>query len=586
MRNYGGIFLSLLILAVAAGGAYRAADTLQYSLFTYQSPLLAVQVAPGDQTSRQTQRVVVVVIGGLNRDASRSLDMPNLQALLEAGASAQMISQLPTYPLPAWTTLLTGAWPEMNNAPIEKTKTANQRPIVFDHLFSAAHDAGLSTAIAGHEGWKSLSTADTFDASFYTSRDDTIADAQVAQAALNFIADPQHDLVWIYFSQVDAAGRTEGINSHAYANAARQVDNHLRQIIRLVDTSGSVLIVTSDHGLTEDGHLGGSEAELTELPFVVIGQHIIPGLYSTIYQIDLAPTVATLLGTRLPAIAQGRPLHEMIQLDEEALIYSQLQSATQKVTLGDAYLRVVGDNGLSQTVYQDLDNAQQALTDGNQAGALELTELISEEVVAEMASVKTARIASERVPRLVIAAVGLFLALLLFWGRRGPNTLVSIIGGGVAVAGYYGLYRLGGYTFSLSAVDSVDVLVPTLVRYAVIGSLGGGLVLLVGLIYQDERHWSAAIKAGYDYGLFAVFLAVLPALVGYWQHGATIRWYLPDLGLVLMQFVALVQASTIAVLAIPLPWVIALLVWGVGRWRTHSEARARAWDPMARLRRR
>lgn len=130
MRNYGGIFLSLLILAVAAGGAYRAADALQYSLFTYQSPLLAVQVAPGDQTSRQTQRVVVVVIGGLNRDASRSLDMPNLQALLEAGASAQMISQLPTYPLPAWTTLLTGAWPEMNNAPIEKTKTTNQRPIV------------------------------------------------------------------------------------------------------------------------------------------------------------------------------------------------------------------------------------------------------------------------------------------------------------------------------------------------------------------------------------------------------------------------------------------------------------------------
>jgi len=263
-----------------------------------------------------------------------------------------------------------------------------------------------------------------------------------------------------------------------------------------------------------------------------------------------------------------------------------LQSATQKVTLGDAYLRVMGDNGLSQTVYQDLDNAQQALADGNQAGALELTELISEEVFAEMASIKTARIASERVPRLVIVAVGLFLALLFFWGRRGPSTLVSIIGGGVAVAGYYGLYRLGGYTFSLSAVDSVDVLVPTLVRYAVIGSLGGGLVLLVGLIYQDERHWSAAIKAGYDCGLFAVFLAALLALVGYWQHGATIRWYLPDLGLALLQFVALVQVSTIAVLAIPLPWVIALLAWGSGRWRTHSEARARAWDPMARLRRR
>jgi hypothetical protein len=33
-----------------------------------------------------------------------------------------------------------------------------------------------------------------------------------------------------------------------------------------------------------------------------------------------------------------------------------------------------------------------------------------------------------------------------------------------------------------------------------------------------------------------------------------------------------------------LPWLIALVVWGVGRWHAHSEARAQAWDPIARLR--
>ena len=74
-------------------------------------------------------------------------------------------------------------------------------------------------------------------------------------------------------------------------------------------------------------------------------------------------------------------------------------------------------------------------------------------------------------------------------------------------------------------------------------------------------------------------------MVGYWQHGATIRWYLPDLGLTLLHFVALVQVGVLALLAIPLPWLIALVTWGIGRWRTYNEVRVRAWDPIARLRR-
>jgi hypothetical protein len=585
MKKHVSIFLSLLILAAVAVSGYRAADALQYSLFTYQSPLSVLKVEPGDAILPQTQRVVIVVVGGLGRDAIPSLEMPNLETLIDAGASAPMMSQPPTFPLPAWTALMTGAWPELNNAPILKAKTANQRLIAFDHLFAAAHDAGLRTAIAGHEGWKALLPSHTVDANIYAPQEDAIGDAKIARAALEFIADPEYDLIWVYFSQMDAAGQADGTGSAAYANAAHQVDNHLRQIIRSVDTSQSVLILTSDHGLTEDGDLGGSESELTELPFVMIGQNVISGVYSPIQQIDVAPTAAALLGTRLPTIAQGRPLYEMVRLNEEALTRGQLQLAMQKVVLGDAYSKIMGKNGLSPAIHQDLDATQKTLQDGNQAGALELAGLISEEVKAEMASSKAARIESERVPRLVMAVLGLCLALLLLWGGRGPHTLLSIIAGGVAVAIYYGLYRLEGHSFSLSDVGTIEIFVATLIRYAVVGMLGGGLVLLIGLLTQDERVWSAAVTAGYDFGLFAVFLAALPALFGFWQQGATIRWYLPDLRLSVLQFAALVQVTAVALIAIPLPWIVAPAVWGVGRWRTYSEARTRAWEPLARLRR-
>ncbi len=586
MQKYGSILLSLLILAAVAIGAYRWADALQRSVFTYQSPLSVVQIPPGEPVSPQTRRVVVVIVGGLNYDVAYSAAMPNLNALLEAGASAPMTSRPPTYSPSAWTTLMTGVWPDLNNAPIGETGVADLRPIVLDHLFAAAGDAGVRTALAGLEGWEQLLRPRAPDASFYTSEENAIADGQVAQAALAFIADPQYNLILVYFSQVDAAGRAGGADGDAYTSAARQVDSHLRQITRLVDLSESVLIVTSDHGRLGNGRLGGGEPELTRLPFVMIGQNVIPGDYSPVQQIDLAPTVAALLGIRLPAAAQGQPLYAMFRLDEVALTAGQLQLAVQKVTLGDAYLMAIGQNRLSEATRQDLAGARQALLDGNRAGALQLAELVTEEATAEMASAKAARIADERLPRLGVAVAGLLLPLLVFWGRRGPDSLAGVTGGGIAVALYYGLYRLGGYTFSLSAIGDSGEFVTSLARNAGIGVGAGGLLVMTGLLYRDERRWSAAIAAGYAYGFIAVYLSALPALVGYWQHGATVRWYLPDLGLTLLHFMALVQVAIAASLTIPLPWFIALATWGIGRWRTRAEARAQEWDPIARLRRR
>jgi len=592
MQKYGGILLSLLILTAAAVGAYRWADALQYSVFTYRSPLSVAQIPPGEPMPPQTRRVVLVVVGGLTYETAYSAAMPNLSALLEAGASAPMLSRPPTYTPSAWTTLVTGVGPELNNAPLGAEDAARWRPLALDHLFAAARDAGLRTALAGSQDWERLLQPNTPDTGFYTPGDDALADAQVAQAALAFIADPQYNLILIHFGQLDAAGQAEGTDSAAYTAAARQIDNHLRQIIRLVDPSNSVLMVTSDHGRREDGRLGGDEPELTRLPFVMTGQKVIPGDYSPIRPVDVAPTVAALLGTRLPAAAEGRPLYPMLQLDPETLTQGQLQLAAQKVALGDAYLTAIGSGVLSQATHQDLAGARQAWLDGNQAGALQLAQLVTEEAMAEMASARAARIADERWPRLVTVVVGttgsllLTLRLLRLWGPPGIGWLLSVLGGMGAVVLYYGLYRLSGEPFSLSAVDSPTRFLTSLARYAAIGAGAGGVWVLIGLLYQDERRWSAAVATGYAYGVCTVYLSALPALVGYWQHGATVRWYLPDFTLTLVHFMALVQVTVVALLAIPSPWIIALVTWGIGRWRTRAEAQAQEWDPLARLRRR
>jgi hypothetical protein len=586
IQKYGNVLLCMLILAGATVGAFRGMDALQLSLATYQSPLSVVQVPPGQQMPRQTEHVVVVVIGGLGYADGFLPDMPNLEMLMDAGATTSMTSRAPTYPLPAWAALITGLWPELNNAPVLDASQVAGRSVSFDHIFVAARDAGLRTAIAGFEAWDSLVPSDAVDASFYSDGQDAAADAQVAQAAFGFIVDPQYNLVLVHFSQLDAVGRSDGTASPAYQSAARQIDAYLRQIMRLVDPANSVLIVTSDHGLMEDGGLGGDEPELTSLPWVMVGEYVVPGIYSPVDQVDVAPTIAALLGTRLPTSAQGRPLYEMLRLDEDSLTQGYLVLASQKVTLGDAYRLVMGATGMDETSRQDLLNAEQSLQAGNRAGAQELAKLVSEEATAEMASAKSARIAQAKLPRFGAVVFGLLVCLVFFWGRRRPTSLLSLSGAFVTLAAYYALYRLQGYTFSPSSIGQTPPFLFTLARNAIIALVVGALWILLGLLYRDERHWPTALAAGYDFGLFAVLLSLLPALWVYWQQGATVRWYLPDLHLTLLYLLALLQACLVALFSILLPWLIGLIAWGIGQWRSYAESRVEVWDPIMRLRRR
>jgi hypothetical protein len=336
----------------------------------------------------------------------------------------------------------------------------------------------------------------------------------------------------------------------------------------------------------EDGGLGGQEPELTSLPWVMDGERVVPGIYSPVDQVDMAPTIAALLGTRLPATAQGRPLYEMLRLDEDALTQGYLVLATQKVALGDAYRLVMGATGMDETSAQDLLNAEQSLQAGNRAGAQELAKLVAEEATAEMASAKSARVAQAKLPRFGAVVVGLLVCLIFFWARRRPTSLLSFSGAVVTLVTYYALYRLQGYTFSPSTIGPTPAFLFQLARNAIIGVGVGALWILLGLLYRDERRWPAALATGYDFGLFAVVLCLLPALWVYWQQGATLRWYLPDLGLTVLYFLALLQACLVALFSILLPWLVGLIAWGIGQWRTYSESRVEVYDPIMRLRRR
>src|SRR5205085_6681675 len=111
----------------------------------YRSPLAKFPAA-GDPSEALTPQVVLVVIEGLRADQLPL--MPTLQHLREQGASATVDVPFPMSQS-ALTTLLSGAGPEINDAPLLDADLARVRPIRPETIFTTARRANLNTAVAG-----------------------------------------------------------------------------------------------------------------------------------------------------------------------------------------------------------------------------------------------------------------------------------------------------------------------------------------------------------------------------------------------------------------------------------------------------
>jgi hypothetical protein len=117
---------------------------------------------------------------------------------------------------------------------------------------------------------------------------------------------------------VDRAGHAAGVGA-AYRAAAAAVDRTLRAALSGIDLAQDAVIVTADHGHVARGGHGGLEREVSRVPLVLAGAGIARGAVARDPQlIDVAPTVAALLGVPAPGHAEGRALVELLRLDGDA----------------------------------------------------------------------------------------------------------------------------------------------------------------------------------------------------------------------------------------------------------------------------
>jgi len=531
MKAWQRLTLAIILLLGIAGSAGLLGNGLLNSLYAYESPLKGADLAQATSTgSPATRRVVFVLIDGLRLDtALDSGTMPTLASLRQQGAWASMHSFAPSLSQPGYSILFTGAWQEINSGPVFNNPEGSIPTWSEENLFSLAQKAGYQVDVSAYFWFNELIPADSTDHTFYTPGDDREADTAVMQAALPWLDDSGKQFILIHLDQVDYAGHHEGgANDPNWSAAASRVDAYLGDILAKLDLSQDTLVVCSDHGHTDQGGHGGSETDVLTEPLLLAGAGIQPGTHGDVNMVDLAPTLAALMGMPLPGLTQGVVRSDMLNLPSETLAKLPAATKAQQEQLLNTYAQAIGQAANSPTPASDT------------------PEDIVTAYQAALQSLRKTRLQQEQLPRIATAVIA-WVALLLILFRQ-KTTRLMLAGGAVYLVLFAGTYLLfEGTVFSYSSLGGASDLILSVLAYSVI-ALGAGL--MVAFIGTDRSllqpiQFRLRIASA---SLVIAYMVCLPALLNYAFNWIGSTWYMPDPAITYLGLFSLVQVLAVSLL--------------------------------------
>lgn len=571
MARVGKILLLVLVLLILAAIGYQAQNVAVIgwdSVVEYQTPYLT-NLPRGSAAEPLARRVVLVLVDGLRLDASQN--MSRLNELRRQGADLSVRVGQPSLSYPSWTVIASGTWQEMSGV----TTNWYEGEVQVDTVFKAARDAGMPAVIVGAGGWEKLygSHLTAFVKVPGPEDEDALPeawaqmDSDTLRLAIRVLDDYPQGLVLIYFGGTDELAHQYGGVSSQYLDEVRRVDDHIGRLAERMDLEKDVLIVTSDHGHVDIGGHGGWERSVLHVPLVMVGKTIRHGAYTERLQVDIAPTIAALLGLPIPVHAQGRPLVEMLEASADAKGRIGVNAGLQLVGLYDAYAQTLGVRPFAGEV---LTKYRERLARGEE-GALSS---MWEEITARAQAARAKRLWRERLLRLPIAlgiALVPLLYLLLF--RRRLRQLLLPLGFALLYFVFYNALFFGrGYNWSLSAFNSeaqIKAFFNGRLLDAAISFIAAGLLLA---LVSWKRPLLQTLERMVTFAFFVGYLLLLQVDLFYWLYNIRFSWALPDLKLGFKYYMDLLQMVPTGLLGVILAPLGVLIGWGMQRWRIKKVA--------------
>jgi hypothetical protein len=279
------ILLGSLLLGAAWAGAESTRSTWAL-LSNYNPPPVTQPVA--ETTPALTRRVLWLSIEGLSpREANL---MPTLQWLAGRGARLSLTGTEPLTPAATFATLLTGAPPTVHGVMLPG-RTA---PLGAETILGAAQRGKLAGRLIGSPLGAPLPD-----------------EAEARQKAIKAAAADPEALTLIALDDLATAQKRLGLADPAqaeYRQVVAALDGLLLNLLEGIDLTKTTLVVTGALPTSADGRHLLTESGL----LVAAGPGVQPGARGQAALVDLAPTVATLLGAPLPAHGTGQPILALI----------------------------------------------------------------------------------------------------------------------------------------------------------------------------------------------------------------------------------------------------------------------------------
>jgi len=468
-----------------------------------------------------------VLVDGLAYHASRS--MPFLNELRAKGADLECRIGLPSLSLPGRSVLMTGAWQEIHG----QATNFNARPLAVEHLFLTAKRRGLDTALAAGPDPLLLFSPYVDERIVYPRLDKAESRSlERLQAELLWMGettrallrDKRPQLFLMDYTIADEAGHGWGAASRQYRAAAAAVDSEMRKLASGIDLQRAVLMVTSDHGHTPSGGHGGPEEDVMRVPVVMAGGPVRARTTGTCEQVDVAPTLAALLGVAIPASNQGRPLLDFLSLAPVARQAILQALYAQRSRFVEHYVaRVNGDTAAVPA----------------RGGAPDAAAEPGLDALARQADqAKRQRMSGEARRRLIVlvavlAVIAAVAAALRKAALVPPTVLaLAVLAGFSAAAVYFASFRAAGLQYSFSAVNRDEALGRFFMIDMVLAVSSCALAAAFAAGWLERRVGSVPLLelarlAFVVTGVFCALLVVKMA-VAYWRHGIFLRWQMPD----------------------------------------------------------
>ncbi len=560
MRKMAWVALPLAVL-LSVGVAYAAYTLAGYSwdqVVSYHSPYADYDrpwagtpaehpVASEEET--EAPRMVLIIVDGLGADAAET--MSSLNTLSGYGSNMVAITAQPSLSYPTWTTILTGAPPEISGV----TTNWFDGPVPVESIVDVALANGMRTVMVGPEsfetmyldGWKGDRDLSTY---LKPWSDEGYMSSDFVNHAIDLIEEKDPRLTVLHLPDVDETAHRHGKDSDEFREVVGRIDADISRLVGRVQDDRTTFVITADHGhITPGGH-GGWEPEVTRVPAIFVGRGAASQRDEQMRQVDIAPTLVGFLGLPVPRYSIGEAREDILLIDREEAVNA---AEEEYRAFAEDYLTIIGDDAFTLGGARDHEDIE-AVVDKARQDRLE----------------KDRAVRLPQAAALALLAVAALVAIGLFSWRA----LVAVLSGVFAYYVVYdGLYFVvHGHRWSLSAFNTEEY-VQTFFNIRLGEAALAGLiaVIVAAVVYPLLRRRPKGPKRSYLGGWLALGPAAVLAVQAtlgiqvawfLWAWGADVTWRLPDLKWGFKYDLDLIQMTALGTVAIVAP----LATYLVGRY--------------------